>query len=154
MLQGLDFLNQEDVMRALSIGALAKQTGITVEAVRYYERVGLIPRPPRSTSGYRRYPETTLRRLKFIQHAKNVGFTLRDIRELLSLQASPDAGCADVRRQASRKLAEVEARIEALGEIRAALADLIKRCRGTGPTSECPIIDALESWENDTHAIR
>ncbi len=85
---------------ALTIGKVAKAANVHVETLRYYERRGLVPKPPRSLSLYRRYPESTVRRVRFVRHAQTLGFSLREIRELLSLRAAPKARCADVKRRA------------------------------------------------------
>lgn len=136
-------------MEVLSIGQVARQAGLTVEAVRFYEKQQLIEAPPRSEAGYRQYPEDAVRRLKFIQRAKEAGFTLKDIAELLALRGRADASCADVKLQASAKLEEVERKIRDLECIRDALATLILRCSGSGDLSECPILEALEWEEGD-----
>ncbi len=136
-------------MEVLSIGQVARQAGLTVEAVRFYEKRRLIEPPPRSESGYRQYPANAVRRLKFIQRAKEAGFTLRDIGDLLALRQEPGASCADVKLRATHKVEEVERKIRDLECIRDALATLILRCSGSADLSECPILEALEWEEGD-----
>jgi len=131
-------------MKVLSIGQVAKRTGITVEAVRYYEKQGLIDAPVRSVSGYRQYPENTVRRVKFIQHAKQVGFTLNDIGELLALRREPGTSCTDIKLRASQKIEEVDKKINDLTQIRDALGRMILKCSGRGALSQCPILEELE----------
>jgi Hg(II)-responsive transcriptional regulator len=131
-------------MASYTTGQLARVAGIGVETIRYYEREGLIAKPPRRTSGYRQYPENTLARLRFIRHAKALGFSLSDIKELFELRVTRAATCADIRKRAERKIADVRARIEMLREMERALARLAATCRGRGPASACPFLDALE----------
>ena len=133
---------------ALTIGELAKRSGVGLETVRFYERKGLIEDPPRTGSGYRQYPEDVVARIQFIKRCKELGFSLKEISELLSLRVDPDTTCADVRRQTELKLAYVEEKIRALRRIKAALDKLVASCSGRGPTSECPIMEALESQED------
>ncbi len=128
---------------ALTIGKVAKAANVHVETLRYYERRGLVPKPPRSLSLYRRYPESTVRRVRFVRHAQALGFSLREIRELLSLRAAPKARCADVKRRADIKLREIEEKMRALQAMHRALKRLVSQCDGTLPASECPILESL-----------
>lgn len=129
----------------LSIGQVAKGAAVGVETVRFYEREGLVPAPKRRPSGYRQYPTDTVRRIRFVQAAKELGFTLKEIRELLSLRVTAGKTCADVRELAIAKLADVEAKLAELSRMQAALAKLAASCTGVGPTSECPLLDALDA---------
>ncbi|MBO9470691.1 MerR family DNA-binding protein [Endozoicomonas sp. G2_2] len=124
-----------------SIGQLATAADAGVETIRYYERRGLMPEPPRAASGYRRYPEDAARRLRFIRRAKRLGFTLEEIRSLLELQAGGQR--ADIKRVAEAKLAEIEARLGDLQRMRATLYDVTCRCSGEGSVDGCPIIETL-----------
>ena len=124
-------------MDTLTIGQLAKQAGVGVETIRFYERQGLLPEPDRRlSSSYRQYPRQTVRRVRFIRHAKALGFTLREIHELLDLRVDPASTCADVRQRAREKIADIAERLESLARMKAALERLAKKCRGKGPTSE------------------
>ncbi len=134
---------------ALTIGKVAKGSGIGIETVRFYERKGLIAEPPRTDSGYRQYPEEVVGRIRFIRRAKELGFALKEISELLSLRVHPDTTCADVRKQTEFKISDVEEKIRALRRIKTALKKLAASCVGTGPASECPILEALDSQEKD-----
>lgn len=134
-------------MQALTIGEVAKAAHVGVETVRFYEREGLIAEPPRRQSGYREYPPETVRRLRFIRRAKELGFTLKEIGELLNLRVDPAKSCADVRALATAKVADIDAKMGDLARIQAALAKLARACRGKGPTSDCPILDALDDQE-------
>jgi len=134
-------------MQALTIGEVAKAAEIGVETVRFYEREGLIAEPPRRQSGYRQYPPDTVRRLRFIRRAKDLGFTLKEIGELLDLRVDPTRSCADVRTMARAKMTDIEAKMLDLARIQAALTELVRTCRGKGPTSACPILDALGEQE-------
>lgn len=131
-------------MQPLTIGEVAKAAQIGVETVRFYEREGLIAKPPRKRSGYRQYPPDTARRIRFIWGAKELGFTLREIGELLDLRVDPAKSCADVRALANTKIADVQAKMSDLARIQAALKTLARACRGKGPESERPILDALD----------
>ena len=131
-------------MNALTIGKVAKQAGVGIETIRFYEREGLIAEPPRRESGYRQYPLQTVDRVRFIKRAKELGFSLREIRELLSLRAKPSAGCADVLKRAKKKIDDIDERIRTLQAMRRALSKLMSECTGRGPVSECPILDALD----------
>ena len=135
-------------MEALTIGQLAKEAGVGVETIRFYERQGLLAEPERRPSGYRQYPRDVVRRVRFIRHAKELGFTLKEIQELLELRVDPQSSCADVRKRAGDKIADIDERIESLGRMKAALERLARKCRGRGPTSECPILEELDRHED------
>ena len=131
-------------MEALTIGRLAQEVGLNLETVRYYERRGLLPAPPRSLSGYRLYPTETARRLRFIQRAKDLGFSLREIKELLSLRVSPRTSRKEIRQKAEAKITDIRAKIQSLESIEKSLRRLTKACGGCGPVSECPILEGLD----------
>jgi MerR family copper efflux transcriptional regulator len=131
-------------MPSYTIGKLARLSGFGVETIRYYERERLVREPPRRASGYREYPEDALVRLRFIRHAKDLGFSLKDIKDLLELRVAPGATCAGVRKRAEAKIADVRAKQKRLRQIEQALVRLAAACRGRGPTSNCPILDALD----------
>ena len=133
-----------DLRSSLTIGRLAKQAGINLETVRYYERQRLVPKPPRTPSGYRVYPPDAVRRLRFIRRAQELGFSLREVRELLSLRASRSATSAAVRTRAEAKIADVEAKIRTLEAMRQSLRKLTQTCDGCAPVSECPILEILD----------
>ena len=118
----------------LTIGQVAKRSGIGIETIRFYERKGLVEEPPRTDSGYRQYPEDVVARIRFIKRAKELGFKLSEISELLSLRVAPDTTCLDVRKQTELKITDVEERIRALQKIKTALKKLAASCVGTGRT--------------------
>ncbi len=129
----------------LSIGELAAQAGVKVETVRFYEREGLLPEPPRAPSGHRRYREHEVRRLRFIRKARELGFTLAETRDLLALRATRGTGCGDVKRRAEEKIADIEGRIRSLERMKRALRRLHAACEGGDvPIADCPILEALE----------
>ena len=133
-------------MNELIIGKAATAAGVGVETIRFYERKGLIEQPPKPLdTGFRIYPEETVQRIRFIRQAQEIGFSLREIDELLSLRADPAADCAHVRERAAAKLEEVERKIEQLGRIRSALNELIAACPGRGALRECSIMASLIS---------
>ena len=133
----------------LTIGKVARQAGVGVETIRFYEREKLLPEPARDpSSGYRRYPASTVARLQFIARAKGLGFTLKETRELLDLRAGP-ATCGTVRARAEEKLADVRRKIEDLQRIERALLTLADACPGDGVLADCPILEALEGRLRD-----
>jgi MerR family copper efflux transcriptional regulator len=132
-------------MTSIGIGAMAKRAGVSVDTVRYYEKSGLLAPQARRPSGYRRYGDLELSRLRFIRRAQALGFTLKDIRDLLGLSKLRDV--ARVKRAAERKLIEVEQKISALQRVRAGLSELVAACPGHGQANECPILKALASEE-------
>lgn len=134
-------------MDGLTIGKVARSAGLAIDTVRYYERERLIEKPARSASGYRHYSPDVIARLRFIRQAKELGFSLKEIKELLSLRVAPGKSCADVRARAEAKIADVEQRIAQLDRMKSALAKLATACSGRGPTSECPILEAMETRE-------
>jgi len=131
----------------LTIGKVARDAGLAIDTVRYYEREGLIEKPARSTSGYRHYRPDVIARLRFIRQAKDLGFSLSEIRELLALRVAPGKSCADVKARAEAKITDVEQRIAQLNRMKRALAKLATACSGRGPTSDCPILEAMETRE-------
>ncbi len=132
-------------MEYLTIGKLAKHSHVNVETIRYYERRGLIPMPSRRESGYRQFTQDIVARIRFIKRAQELGFTLKEISELLSLRVDPYTTCADIKMRAERKIAEIEAKIRDLERMKRALIKLKASCRGRGPTGECPILEALDT---------
>ena len=131
-------------MSSLRTGELAKQAGVNVETLRFYEREGLLAEPPRRASGYREYPTDTVQRIRFIQRAKELGFTLREIKGLLEFRVDPGTTCAEVKEQAAEKVAAVKQKISDLKKIERALNKLMNTCRDTAPIDECPILNHLE----------
>lgn len=131
----------------LGTGELAKRAGVNPQTLRYYERRGLLPEPPRTDAGYRKYPRSALSRILFIKRAQDLGFTLDEIEDLLSLRVRPEASCDDVRQRAVGRRAEVRWKIATLERLEGALDDLIARCETEWETTECPILEALEGGE-------
>lgn len=131
-------------MKTFTRGQLARLAQIGTEAIRFYEREGLLPAVVRSNNGYRRYPEDTIQRLNFIQRAKRLGFNLKETKELLSLHDNPQASRADVKALTESKLTEIELRLEDLQRMRDVLSHLAAQCSGRGPIKDCPIIQALD----------
>jgi DNA-binding transcriptional MerR regulator len=126
-----------------SIGQVAKQVGVGVDTIRFYEKQGLLGKPSRTPGGYRKYDEGAVRVLRFILWAKHLGFTLREVKQLLRLHSGARSTRADFRALAREKLADIRARIESLERMRDALRPLVARCDGTGPLAGCPIVEAL-----------
>lgn len=140
-------------MNSLTSGEVAKRAGIGVEALRFYQRKGLVPEPPRTANRYRRFPLDTVRRLRFIQRAQAIGFTLDEIAELLELRVDPEADCDEVRERATARLREVEEKIHHLERVRSTLSELVTACTHRNPSTECPILGALEPEELEYHTL-
>ncbi len=132
-------------MSDMTIGKAAREAGVGVETIRFYERKGLIeqPRKPQG-AGFRVYPDETVHRIRFIRQAQELGFSLREIEDLLSLRADPKTDSGDVRERARAKVTEVNRKIVELERIRSALEALIAACPGGGALRACSIMDALE----------
>lgn len=131
-------------MATLKTGELAKRAGVNVETLRFYERNGLLPRPPQRSSGYREYPIESVGLIRFIKRAQELGFSLAEIRELLALRVRPGVTCAEVRDAAEQKVMEVRRKIADLRAVERALERLTVSCTGRGPLSECPILENLD----------
>jgi MerR family transcriptional regulator, copper efflux regulator len=132
-------------MPEFSIGQLARRAGVGIDTVRYYERSRLLTPAGRLASGYRRYGDVELKRLRFIRRAKALGFTLAEIRGLLALSSERDV--AKVRRAAQARLADIERRLEELESMRSGLRRLIAACPGHGRAEACPILNALQDGD-------
>jgi MerR family copper efflux transcriptional regulator len=128
---------------SLTIGAVAKRVGVAIDTIRYYEREGLLPEPQRRASGYRSYGEDAIAQLRFIRRAKDLGFTLEEIRELLALSVDRQRGVKAVKQRAEKRLAAIELRIAELQRVRDGLANLVASCPGHGRPEQCPILRAL-----------
>ena len=135
----------------MRIGELARSVGVGVETIRFYERKGLIHEPPRRSSGYRQYEAGAVRRLRFIRRAKELGFTLAEIKGLLDLRAGREIHCEDVRRELEAKVEDIETRIADLRHMKRALMNFSQTCESSDPKGECPILTALE--RTDIEAI-
>lgn len=131
--------------RTLSIGEVARAAGVGVETVRFYEKSDLIGRPARTESGYRQYRPEVVREVQFIRAAKGLGFTLNEIRELLSLRVTKGKACTAVRRRALEKMAAVDAKVAELRRVRDALSELVAACASSESSSSCALLDALDN---------
>lgn len=131
-------------MSGMTIGKVAQRAGVGVETVRFYEREGLIEQPPNAGSGWRQYPEGVVSRLRFIRRAQALGFSLREIEELISLRLNPSADSAEVKARAEAKIGEVERKIRDLQGMKDALVRLVGACSGEGSVQECPILETLD----------
>lgn len=131
-------------MQTFTIGQVAREAGIGVETVRFYEREGLLEQPERRASGYRQFEPQAVARLKFIKQAQHLGFTLRDIKELLALKLEQGTTRSKVREKAVAKVADIDARITELKRMKAALVPLIDACDGKGTVEGCPILAAID----------
>ncbi|GAB6170734.1 Hg(II)-responsive transcriptional regulator [Paradesulfitobacterium aromaticivorans] len=131
-------------MKGQTIGELAKNAGVNIETIRYYERLGLIPEPPRTQSGYRVFPLEVVHRIRFIKRSQDLGFTLSEINKLLSMTESGSYGCREVREFASQKIKEIELKIHDLQNMKSILQDLSSKCCDEWAIDDCPIIESLQ----------
>ncbi len=129
---------------ALKIGELAKEVGVNIETLRYYERRGLLIPTSRMESGYRLYDKEALKRLEFIRYSKELGFTLKETEELLNLRVNPKARSDDIKKKVETKLSEIGNRINGLQTMRKVLNELIKTCCAGQPTEKCPILRTID----------
>ena len=132
----------------LTIGRVARAAGVAIDTIRYYEREGLLPEPERRLSGYRDYTPDAITRLRFIRRAKELGFSLPEIRELLALSADRERGVRGVKQRAEARLVEIERRIRELKRVQRGLKNLIDACPGHGAPERCPILTALSREES------
>ena len=128
----------------LTIGQVAAAAAVNIQTIRYYERRGLFTPPRRTPAGYRQYAEDAVTRLRFIRHAQELGFSLKEIQELLALQVRHGAACDTVERKTRQKIELVERKIRDMERIRYTLEQLAAACVSRRPTDDCPILEALE----------
>ncbi len=132
-------------MQTIAVGQLAQKAGVNIETVRFYEKRGLLPKPVRTKTGYRQYKNNDIARIRFIKRAKELGFTLVEIAELLSLKIDSETTCGDVKKIAVNKLLDAKTKIEDLQRIKKVLEELVTVCnKDNSTTNECPILEALE----------
>ncbi len=129
----------------MKIGAVAAGADVNIQTVRYYERRGLLSKPPRTESNYRLYSEDGVRRVRFVKRARELGFSLKEIKELLTLRLKPTSRSSAVKARATAKIADIQEKIRTLQRMKRALTKLTAACDGCGSTNECPILEALES---------
>lgn len=135
---------------SFTIGTLARATGVTPDTLRWYERQGLLPPPRRRPSGYREYDQAAVRRVRFVRGAKELGFTLEEIAQLLRLQDDREHGVDGIRRQAQARLDELDARIARMAAMRDELAALVAACPGAGDPGDCPILERIQAEADAT----
>src|SRR5262245_15337371 len=131
-----------DACQRLTIGALSEQTGANIETIRYYERVGILPKPPRSSGGHRLYANEHKQRLVFIRRARHLGFSLQQVRELLGLTGDPGLACAKVKIITEQHISDIRKRVQDLKRLERVLCDMVAECRDD-KAGDCPILDAL-----------
>jgi len=134
-------------MEGLTIGALARTAGVNVETIRFYERKGLLQRPTKPEEGYRRYPAEAIKQVRFIKGAQRLGFSLKEIGELLVLGRLRDIDCSEMLDLASRKISQIESKIMTLEAMKAALVELGEICPGAGSLDLCPIWERMAGLE-------
>jgi len=126
-------------MTTMKIGEVAKRSGTGIETIRYYEREGLLLEPDRRPSGYRQYGESTVERLEYIRRAKELGFTLAEIKELLELSFA-HSNCDHIRQRAEAKITDIEQKIRSLQQMKRSLGKIVERCRTKNSTDDCPLV--------------
>ncbi|ARN84792.1 heavy metal-responsive transcriptional regulator [Candidatus Nucleicultrix amoebiphila] len=135
-------------MRNYRISQLAKECQIKADTIRFYEKIGLMPKPFRGANGYRYYDKEALKRLRFIMRSKNIGFTLDEIMELLTIKGTSKNACHEIQTQAQTKIHLIDQKLQELQTIKQALITLVKQCQlNKKPMTDCPILDALETEE-------
>lgn len=131
-------------MKAMKIGEVAKCCGVGIETIRFYEREGLLQEPERRPSGYRQYDESTIKRLEYIGRAKELGFTLAEIRELLELSFAVHQGCVHIRQRAEAKITDIEIKLRSLQKMRRSLRSIVNQCKKKDSPHECPLVHDAE----------
>ena len=127
-------------MKTMKIGEVAKLSGTGIETIRFYEREGLLLEPERRPSGYRQYDESTVERLEYIRRAKELGFTLAEIRELMELSFVSQTCCDHIRQRAETKITDIESKIRNLQQMKRSLGKIVQRCRNKNSTDDCPLV--------------
>lgn len=135
-------------MTMLKIGQLAKAANVNIDTIRYYERRGLIPEPPRRTSGYREYSLGYIARIRFIKRAQELGFSLKEIKDLLDLRVDSQTVCSDVKKRTEAKIIDIDEKIQSLIRMKQTLINLVEHCKSQEPTGECPILSMLDAEED------
>jgi MerR family mercuric resistance operon transcriptional regulator len=131
-------------VQTVTIGILSERTAVNIETIRYYERIGVLPPPPRSTGGHRLYGEPHHRRLVFIRRARELGFSLEDVRALLGLAGGHNLSCSEVRALTRRHIEAIRTKIRDLRKLENTLSDLAARCHG-GNVPRCPILETMNT---------
>lgn len=127
---------------AITIGQLSRETGVKIPTIRYYEQIGLLHEPDRTQGGQRRYDRTVVEQLRFIQHARELGFAIGDVRELLEISGEPASPCEEIDRIAARHLVAVKQRITRLRTLQAELENMLESCQG-GQVAHCKVLESL-----------
>jgi Hg(II)-responsive transcriptional regulator len=127
----------------MKIGELSKQSGAGIETIRFYERNGLLAKPDRSPSGYRHYDASVVARLQFIRRAKDLGFTLAEIKEILALWFDANTRCEHVRQRAEQKIADIEDKVRSLHKMKRSLKKVISECESQDSVDDCPLMKGI-----------
>jgi Hg(II)-responsive transcriptional regulator len=125
-------------------GEVAAEAGVNIQTLRFYERLGILPRPTRTSSGYRSYSNEAVRLVRFIKRAQDLGFTLAEIEELLLLRSDTQSSCAQVKRAAQAKLVAIEEKIHSLRSMKRALTVLLTSCARNDRERRCPLLESLD----------
>ncbi len=131
-------------MQPMKIGQVAKRSNVGIETIRYYEREGLLAKPQRRPSGYRQYDMSVVSRLQFIRRAKELGFTLGEIKELLGLWFDTTTRCVHVRQRARDKIADIEEKIRSLHKMKRSLKKVIQQCESRDSVDDCPLLEGID----------
>ncbi len=130
---------------SLRIGQVAAGASVNVETVRYYERTGMLAVPTRTVTGYRQYDAEAVRRIRFIKHAQALGFSLKEIRDLLALRVRHGEACGTIERKTRSKIALIDDKLRELTALRRTLKGLVASCEARKTTAECPVLETLET---------
>ena len=137
--------------KPLTIGKVARLAGVGIETIRFYERERLVADPPRKESGYRQYSGEIVSRLRFIHRARELGFSLGEIKELLFLRVDPGETCDHIVERAEEKIGEIDGKIQTLQRMKKALEALAKACPGQGPVAKCPVLGVTDDFYAGVH---
>lgn len=127
-------------MKSMKIGEVARLSGVAIETIRFYEREGLLLKPERRPSGYRQYDESTVQRLEYIRRAKELGFTLAEIRDLLELSFAVHSNCDHIRHRAEAKITDIDSKIRNLQQMKHSLGRIVLRCQAGASADDCPLV--------------
>lgn len=130
--------------KTFTIGQVAKQSGVGIETIRFYEREGVIPKPSRTASGYRQYGGDIVKRLHFIRRAQELGFSLKEIAQLIALRVTPKSNCSEVKKRALAKLEDINRKIADLQRMQEMLNEVTAACVASRPIEDCPILNSFD----------
>jgi MerR family transcriptional regulator, mercuric resistance operon regulatory protein len=135
-------MGNAEYSKGYAIGELSRLTGVNIETIRYYERIGIMPKPDRTAGGYRQFGYQHLKRLSFVRKSRNLGFSLKEVRALLSMVDEDHFSCGEIHAITLEHLTEIDTKMDALRKLKSVLSKMANEC-SQGDVPECPVIDAL-----------